>query len=101
MVKTYIHWTKDTQEKQTEEAFVVKLNTDGVEAPQTLTFDASHYKVKDRSYGGLSNTVRRILMKHPLSRTKEELHALTVSKTINIFYMDFRYKRCICMYYLV
>ena len=73
MIKMNIAWAKDMNEKQEDEntdAFVVKA-TD-----KTLVFDKEIYKVKARSYGGLSNRARRILVKAPIERTTDELMML-------------------------
>ncbi len=82
MIKTNLAWTKELQSKKDDgSAFVV--NSHGKNPKDTLVFDLSLFRAKDRSYGGLTTRTRRILMKHPLDRSKEELHVLRVSLTEN------------------
>ena len=81
MIKTNLAWTREQEEKPEQSGqdntFVVK------DKENALVFDVNAFKAASTGYGGLHPKARRILQKHPIDRSDEELHVLKVSYTFN------------------
>ena len=76
MVRTNLQWARDMHDKHDEETTFVVKNVGDPNEP--LTFNVANFKVSHKTYGGLSNRVRRILTKHPLERSNSDLIVLMV-----------------------